>query len=103
MSIPASPPPREATTPIASIDPATFGDPGALDVGECRAPSTLTSATTVALRVLADLNATFGVATIRFSFNGTPAVVTHGNTVDQVHRDWFERRTAYQRAAGISG
>lgn len=84
-----------------SIDPADFGDPTALSLSDPVLGSTVTSAAEDALAALDIMNGRFGVARVQFFFNGTPAVVKVGDTVEAVHRDWHERRTAYQRAAGI--
>lgn len=84
-----------------AIDPATFGDPTALNLGDAASGSTTTSAARDALAVLAIAASRFGTERAQFFFNGTPAVVSVGDTPDDAHRDWFTRREAYQRAAGI--
>lgn len=93
------------TTPARSIDrsidPADFGDPTALSLSDPVLGSTVTSAAEDALAALDIMNGRFGVERVQFFFNGTPVVVNVGDTVEDVHRDWHERRTAYQRAAGI--
>lgn len=84
-----------------SIDPLDFGDPTAISVGECPAPNSITNAAHYARTALATLHEGFGVEKIQFTFNGTPAVVSVGDTAQQVCIDWNTRREAYQRAAGI--
>lgn len=84
-----------------SIDPADFGDPSALNLADPVLGSTVTSATEDALAALDIVARRFGIERVQFFFNGTPAVVSVGDTVEAVHGDWHERRTAYQRAAGI--
>lgn len=80
-----------------TIDPARFGDPNALDVGETWGMGTLQRAGDAALATLAER----GVDRVQFWFNGTPAVVQAGDSDTTIHRDWHARRTAYHEAAGI--
>lgn len=84
-----------------SIDPADYGDATALHLGEAAIGSTLTSATADALAALDIMARRFGVEKVQFSYNGTPVVVSLGDTDKDAHTDWHTRRTAYQKAAGI--
>lgn len=84
-----------------SIDPTDYGDPSALNLGDPVSGSTVTSAADDALAALTIVNRRFGIEKVQFFFNGTPAVVNVGDTPEDVHRDWFTRREAYQKAAGI--
>jgi hypothetical protein len=90
--------PETSSTPI----PAAFGSPEALNLGEFRGTGTIAGPAAAAKQVLTAGRDTFDLsAGVQFFFNGTPAVVRLGDTVEDVHQDWMKRRDAYQRAAGI--
>lgn len=91
-----------SATVSSSVSPADFGDPTALNVGEWRGVGTIKQAAEGAIQSLNLLSVGFpDVSAVQFSFNGTPAVAYPGDDHATVHRDWNDRRTAYQKAAGI--